>query len=78
MMKIIMGNYSYTEDEQISALIYMYGISRKEVIEGIKSNKYSENDIKKSILYQETEGIKPYNKRKEIYERALKEFGVMK
>jgi len=77
-MKIIMGNYSYTEDEQISALIYMYGISRKEVIEGIKSNKYSENDIKKSILYQETEGIKPYNKRKEIYERALKEFGVMK
>ena len=76
MIKIEMGNYFYTEDDLISAISYMYGISEEEAEANLNANKYTENEIKRAILYQETEGIEPYKMRKEAFERSLKEWGV--
>lgn len=76
MMKIEMGNYSYTEDEIISAIAYMYGIYGKEVVDNLNANKYTENEIKRAILYQETEGIEPYKMRRKVFENSLKRWGV--
>lgn len=71
------GGSKYDAEEQAEAINYMYGYgslpkARQAIVEG----KHSEDDIKKSVLYKETEGIKPHSKRREAYERALKKAGL--
>lgn len=67
----------YNGDEQADAISYMYGVSLPEARQGIVDGKYSDDDIKRSILYQETEDM-PSKYRHEAYEKSLKKYGLEK
>ena len=75
---IDIGGRKYDAEDQVAAIDYMYGYdslpkARKAIVDG----KYSEDEIKRAILYKETEGL-PFKERKDMYEKNLKKFGLYK
>lgn len=75
---IDIGGRKYDAEDQVAAIDYMYGYgSLPKARQAIVDGKYSEDDIKRAILYKETEGL-PFKERKELYQKNLKKFGLYK
>ena len=73
--KIYIDNQIYNEEEQINAISYMYGVSYSEAKENLTKAKYTEKEIKKSILYEELDGM-PYDAKRKVYDDLLKRYNL--
>ncbi len=73
---IKLGDFEYDAEAQVAAIDYMYGYgSLPKARQAIVDGKHSEDEIKRSLLWEETEGL-PFKERKEMYESNLKKFGL--
>lgn len=65
-----------TEQDVISALSYMKGITPKEAKYAIERGVYSEKELQKALLYSATEGL-PSSEKQEFANQLYKEFGLL-
>ena len=65
-----------TQQDVISALSYMKGITPKEAKYAIERRVYSEKELQKALLYSATEGL-PSSEKQEFANQLYREFGLL-
>ena len=75
MESIEFDGFTYSDEDIVEALAYMYGISYEEVHKALKNNEFTDKEIKRAITYWNLDGYNPKEKQAE-YNRRCKELGI--
>ena len=75
MESIEFDGFTYSNEDIVEALAYMYGISYEEVHKALKNNEFTDKEIKRAITYWNLDGYNPKEKQAE-YNRRCKELGI--
>lgn len=67
--------FTYSNEDIVEALAYMYGISYEEAHKALKNKEFTDKEIKRAITYWNLEGYNPKDKQAE-YNKRCKELGI--